>query len=65
MVIATYQGTVEKGQVKLPANIRLPEKAKVFVIVPESPDNRPVKKFDLAELVAQMPPDYEASEEEW
>jgi hypothetical protein len=65
MGVATYQGTVEKGRVKLPANIRLPERAKVFVVVPEMPDNALAKKFDLADLVARMPSDYQVSEEDW
>jgi hypothetical protein len=35
MQITTYQGIVEKnGDVRLPENIHLPEKTKVYVIVP-------------------------------
>lgn len=35
MDIITYQGVVEKnGEVRLPENIHLPEKTKVYVIVP-------------------------------
>lgn len=30
----TVEGTVENGQVKLPADVRLPEHAKVLVIIP-------------------------------
>ena len=30
----TVEGTIENGQVKLPANVRLPENAKVLVIIP-------------------------------
>ena len=30
----TVEGTIENGQVKLPADVRLPEHAKVLVIIP-------------------------------
>jgi hypothetical protein len=29
MKVATFQGTVENGQIRLPAGVRLPEKARV------------------------------------
>lgn len=35
MTVATYEGVVEKGEIRLKAGVRLPEKAKVFVIVPD------------------------------
>ncbi len=34
MKIATFQGFVENGQIRLVDNVRLPEKATVFVVVP-------------------------------
>ena len=34
MGIATFEAIVENGQIRLPATVRLPEKAKVFVVVP-------------------------------
>ncbi len=34
MKIATFQGFVENGQVRLVDDVRLPEKATVFVVVP-------------------------------
>lgn len=34
MRVTTVEGTVENGQVKLPADVRLPENAKVYVVVP-------------------------------
>lgn len=63
MPVKTFQGTVEEGQVKLAASIRLPEKAKVYVVVPDFEEKANGAKFDLAELVARMPPDYQGSEE--
>jgi hypothetical protein len=33
----TFEGTVENGQIRLPADVHLPEHAKVYVIVPEVP----------------------------
>jgi hypothetical protein len=35
MNIATYEGIVENGQIKLKSNIRLPENAIVYVVVPD------------------------------
>ncbi|HEX2200493.1 MAG TPA: hypothetical protein VHH93_00515 [Gammaproteobacteria bacterium] len=35
MKVATFQGTVENGQIRLPAGVRLPEKAKVYVVIPD------------------------------
>ncbi len=53
MPVTTFQGTVEKGQVKLAANIRLPEKAKVYVIVPDFEEDANGEKFNLVELVSR------------
>jgi hypothetical protein len=63
MPVTTFQGTVEKGQVKLSADVRLPEKAKVYVVVPEFEESTNGAKFNLAELVSRMPSDYQVSEE--
>jgi hypothetical protein len=63
MSVTTYQGTVENGQVRLPGDVRLPENAKVYVIVPDVEPSANDKKFDLAEMVSRMPPDYQVSEE--
>lgn len=63
MSIATFQGTVENGQVRLEVDARLPEKAKVHVIVPDYKESTGGKKFDLAGMVARMPPNYQMSEE--
>jgi hypothetical protein len=63
MSVTTYQGTVENGQVRLAGNIRLPENAKVYVIVPDVESNASGKKFDLAEMISRMPPDYQVVEE--
>ncbi|MBI5953356.1 MAG: hypothetical protein HY865_17005, partial [Chloroflexi bacterium] len=35
MAITTYEGIVEKGKVRLKAGVHLPEKARVYVIVPD------------------------------
>jgi antitoxin component of MazEF toxin-antitoxin module len=61
--VATYQSTVENGQIRLAGDIHLPESARVYVIVPEVEANESGKKFDLAELISRMPPDYQVSEE--
>ncbi|MGI9107699.1 MAG: AbrB/MazE/SpoVT family DNA-binding domain-containing protein [Pyrinomonadaceae bacterium] len=63
MPVTTFQGTIENGQVRLPANINLPEKTKVYVVVPDLERTASGKKFDLAEMISRMPPDYQAREE--
>jgi hypothetical protein len=35
MTVTTYEGVVEKGKIRLRTGILLPEKTKVFVIVPD------------------------------
>lgn len=62
MSIATYQGTVKNGQIKLSIEVKLPENATVYVVIPEAEDAlKP--KFDLAKMAAEMPEDYEPHEE--
>ena len=63
MPITTFSGTVEDGRVKLAANVHLPEKAKVYVVVPDLEEEVNGKKFDLAELASRMPADYQATED--
>ena len=35
MGVRTFEGIVEQGQIRLPATVRLPEKAKVYVVIPD------------------------------
>ena len=35
MGIFTFEGIVQQGQIKLKDNVRLPENARVFVVVPD------------------------------
>jgi hypothetical protein len=35
MTVTTYEGVVEKGKIRLKVGVHLPEKAKVFVIIPD------------------------------
>ena len=35
MAVTTYEGVVEKGKIRLEPGVKLPENAKVFVIVPD------------------------------
>jgi hypothetical protein len=36
MATSTFEAFVEHGQIRLPDNVKLPEKTKVFVLVPDS-----------------------------
>jgi hypothetical protein len=48
--LATYEGVIENGQVKLPSNVGIPEKTRVYVLVPdtESPATQHVVSPHLA-----------------
>ena len=35
MGVTTVEGVVENGQIRLPAAIRLPERTKVYVVIPD------------------------------
>jgi hypothetical protein len=35
MSVTTYEGFIENGQIRLPENVHLPEKTKVYIVVPE------------------------------
>ena len=35
MGVTTVEGVVENGQIRLPAAVRLPERTKVYVIIPD------------------------------
>ena len=35
MVIVTLEGIVEGGNIRLPENIRIPDRTKVYVVVPD------------------------------
>lgn len=37
MKVATFEAVVENGQIRLPGSVRLPEKARVYVVVPGVP----------------------------
>ena len=41
MKVLTYEGLVERGEVKLPETVKLPEHAKVYVVVPGVEDLPP------------------------
>ena len=36
MSVTTIEGIVENGQIRMPSSIRLPERAKVYVVVPDA-----------------------------
>jgi len=35
MGVVTFEGIVDQGQIRLKTNVRLPEKTKVYVVVPD------------------------------
>jgi hypothetical protein len=50
MKVTTFQGIVENGQIRLPANVHLPEKATVYVVIPNI-ENPPVSYLGSPRLV--------------
>ena len=40
MSVATYEAIVEQGQIKLPLHVRLPERAKIYVVVPNADESQ-------------------------
>ncbi|HEY0078804.1 MAG TPA: hypothetical protein VGB73_09185 [Pyrinomonadaceae bacterium] len=65
MSVTTYQGRIENGQIRLAEDIRLPENARVYVIVADVEPDESKKRLDLAEMISRMPSDYQASEEDF
>ena len=63
MSVATFRGVVENGQVRLARDVHLPESATVYVVVPDAEVKPSRPKFDLADIIARMPTDYQAVEE--
>jgi hypothetical protein len=68
MGVRTFEGIVEQGQIRLPASVRLPEKAKVYVVIPDleiqttafigSPRLvHPEQAVDFEKEVIEEPPD--------
>lgn len=68
MKVATYEATVENGHIKLSEPVKLPERARVFVVVPgiEEPPRfhmasprlvRPKLAADFAKEVSEEPHD--------
>lgn len=60
MGVRTFEGIVEQGQIRLPAAVRLPERAKVFVVVPDIeegaayPISTPLHAFDAAATMLEV-----------
>ena len=43
MSVATYEGVVENGQVKLPQDVHVPERTKVYVVVPDADQSSAIR----------------------
>ncbi len=62
MSLETYQGIVKNGRIRFSNKVKLPEEAKVYVVVADEKES-PKPKFDLAEMAARMPKNYKSREE--
>jgi len=65
MQVTTFQGVIENGQIRFDADVEIPEKTKVYVVVPGLEPTGNGKNFDLAEMASRMPDDYEPHEEDF
>lgn len=45
MQVTTYEGIVENGQIRLKTNVNLPNKTKVYIIIPELETQKRVRIF--------------------
>ena len=45
MKVTTFEGIIENGQIRLPADVHLPEKAVVYVVVPGIEIQQPARIF--------------------
>ena len=45
MPVLTFEGVVENGQIRLSTNVRLPDKTKVYVVIPDFETNQVVRIF--------------------
>jgi hypothetical protein len=43
MSVTTFEGIVENGVIRLPESVRLPERAKVYVVVPDPDPRQPLR----------------------
>ena len=65
MQVTTFQGVIENGLVHFEEEIDIPERTKVYVVVPGLDLGESGKKFDLAEMAERMPDDYQPHEEDF
>jgi hypothetical protein len=68
MKVTTFEGVVENGQIRLKTNVRLPDKTKVYVVVPDFETEQvahiysprlvhPEQATDFKKEVTEAPPD--------
>ncbi len=50
MSVATFEGIVEQGKIKLTSDVRLPERTKVYIVVPDSEIVKPIIKLHSPRL---------------
>ncbi len=59
MGIATFEGVVEQGQIRLKAGVRLPEKTKVYIVVPDIQIERGARIFSPRLVHPEQAADFE------
>jgi hypothetical protein len=59
MQVKTFEGVVENGQIRLTAKVRLPEKTKVYVVVPDFEEKTVVHVFSPRLAHPELAGDFE------
>ncbi len=59
MKTVTYEATVENGQIKLPPSVHLPERTKVFVVVPGGESVPPPRLYSPRLVHPEQASDFE------
>jgi hypothetical protein len=52
MKVTTYEGTVQDGRVMLPDDARIPDKTRVYVVIPATNDSESVQISRLGSCIA-------------
>ena len=59
MNVTSFEAIVEKGQIKLPENISVPERTKVYVVIPGAGEPKPTRLMSPRLLHPEQAKDFE------
>ena len=59
MNVTSFEGIVEKGHIKLPENVTVPERTKVYVVIPDAGEPKPIRLMSPRLLYPEQAKDFE------